>query len=67
MTFIYGYFNQQRSHPHQLLLRYATHFLNKGATIDVIQSLLGKEKSETTRIYAHLSGSIRRGFYRKYL
>ncbi|WP_368737815.1 tyrosine-type recombinase/integrase [Bacillus sp. EB106-08-02-XG196] len=34
--------------------------LNNGAPIDVIQSLLGHEKSETTRIYAQLSGSIRR-------
>ncbi|WHZ00410.1 tyrosine-type recombinase/integrase [Neobacillus sp. YX16] len=48
-------------HPHQLRLSHATHLLNNGATIDVIQSPLGQEKSETTRIYAHLSGSIRRG------
>ena len=40
--------------------------LNNGAPIDVNQSLLGHEKSETTRIYAQLSGSVRREFYRKY-
>ncbi|PEQ83674.1 integrase, partial [Bacillus sp. AFS006103] len=40
--------------------------LNNGAPLDVIQSLLGHEKSETTRIYAQLSGSIRQDLYRKY-
>ena len=49
-------------HPHS----YATHLLNNGAPLDVIQSLLGHEKSETTRIYAQLSGSIRQELYRKY-
>jgi integrase/recombinase XerD len=49
-----------------ILTNSATHLLNNGALIDVIQSLLGHEKSETTRIYAQLSGSIRREFYRKY-
>jgi integrase/recombinase XerD len=53
-------------HPHQLRHSYATHLLNNGAPLDVIQSLLGHEKSETTRIYAQLSGSIRQEFYRKY-
>ncbi len=53
-------------HPHQLRHSYATRLLNNGAPIDVIQSLLGQEKSETTRIYGQLSGSVRREFYRKY-
>lgn len=53
-------------HPHQLRHSYATHLLNNGAPLDVIQSLLGHEKSETTRIYAQLSGSIRQELYRKY-
>jgi integrase/recombinase XerD len=53
-------------HPHQLRHSYATHLLNNGAPLDVIQSLLGHEKSETTRIYAQLSGSIRQDLYRKY-
>ena len=46
-------------HPHQLRHSYATHLLNNGAPLDVIQSLLDHEKSATTRIYAQLSGSIR--------
>jgi len=53
-------------HPHQLRHSYATHMLNNGAPLEVIQSLLGHEKSETTRIYAQLSGSLRQELYRKY-
>jgi integrase/recombinase XerD len=53
-------------HPHQLRHSYATHLLNNGAPMEVIQSLLGHEKSETTRIYAQLSGKLRREFYQKY-
>ncbi|MFP5115956.1 tyrosine-type recombinase/integrase [Bacillaceae bacterium C204] len=45
---------------------YATHLLNNGAPLDVIQSLLGHQKSETTKIYAQLSGSLRQELYRKY-
>lgn len=47
-------------HLHQLRRSYATHLLNNGTPIDVIQSLLGHEKSETTRIYAQSIGNLRR-------
>jgi len=53
-------------HPHQLRHSYATHMINNGAPIDVIQSLLGHEKSETTKIYAQLSGKLRQDLYSKY-
>src|SRR5690625_695058 len=53
-------------HPHQLRHSYATHMVDNGAPREVIQSLLGHEKSETTRIYAHLSGKLRYDFYNKY-
>ena len=53
-------------HPHQLRHSYATHLLNNGAPLEVIQSLMGHEKSETTRIYAELSGRLRKEFYQKY-
>ncbi|OFD48164.1 site-specific tyrosine recombinase XerC [Bacillus mycoides] len=53
-------------HPHQLRHSYATHMINNGAPLEVIQSLLGHEKSETTRIYAQMSGKLRHDFYIKY-
>ncbi|WP_318505929.1 site-specific tyrosine recombinase/integron integrase [Bacillus sp. T3] len=53
-------------HPHQLRHSYATHMMNNGAPLEVIQSLLGHEKSETTKIYAQLSGKLRHDFYSKY-
>ncbi|MGE7672841.1 tyrosine-type recombinase/integrase [Lysinibacillus sp. NPDC094403] len=53
-------------HPHQLRHSYATHMINNGAPIDVIQSLLGHEKSETIKIYAQLSGKLRQDYYSKY-
>ena len=54
------------TYPHQLRHSYATHMVDNGAPLEVIQSLLGHEKSETTRIYAHLSGKLRYDFYNKY-
>ncbi|MGE7925972.1 tyrosine-type recombinase/integrase [Viridibacillus arvi] len=53
-------------HPHQLRHSYATHLLNNSAPIAVIQSLKGHEKSESTRIYAQLSGRHRKEFYQWY-
>ncbi len=53
-------------HSHKLHHNYATHMINNGAPLEVIQSLLGHEKSETTRIYAQLSGKLRHDFYIKY-
>ncbi|WP_225316154.1 hypothetical protein [Lysinibacillus fusiformis] len=40
--------------------------INNGSLINVIQSLLSHEKSETTRIYAQLSKKLRQDFYGKY-
>jgi integrase/recombinase XerD len=53
-------------HPHQLRHSYATTLLNNGAPLEVIQNLLGHEKSETTRVYAYLSGHLRRELYKKF-
>lgn len=39
--------------------------INNGAPIEVIQ-ILGHEKSETTKIYAQLSGKLRQDLYSKY-
>ncbi|WML55142.1 tyrosine-type recombinase/integrase [Neobacillus sp. PS3-12] len=57
---------KKRIHPHQLRHSYATHMINNGTPLEVIQSLLGHEKSETTKIYAQLSGKLRHDFYSKY-
>jgi integrase/recombinase XerD len=53
-------------YPHQLRNSNATHMNNKGAPLEEIQSLFDHEKSETTKIYAQLSGKLRRDFYSKY-
>jgi integrase/recombinase XerD len=53
-------------YPHRLRHSYATHLLNNGAPIEAIQTLMGHVKSDTTRIYAHLSGERRREAYTKY-
>ena len=37
--------------------------INNGAPLEVIQSLLVHEKSETTKIYAQLSGKLRHEFF----
>ncbi|WP_342601343.1 tyrosine-type recombinase/integrase [Psychrobacillus sp. FSL H8-0483] len=52
--------------PHQLRHSYVTNLLNNGASIDVIQSLMAYEKSETGRKYAQLIGRIRKEYYQKY-
>ncbi|MFA5316994.1 MAG: tyrosine-type recombinase/integrase [Dehalococcoidales bacterium] len=52
--------------PHTLRHTYATHLLNSGAPLEIIQSLMGHSKLETTRIYTHLSGPRRRELYRQF-
>jgi len=41
------------------------HLLIMWSPLEVIQNLMGHEKGETTRVYAYLSGRLRRELYKK--
>lgn len=53
-------------YPHKLRHTYATHLVNKGAPIEVIQGFLGHSKLDTTMVYAYLSGEHRKRVYDRY-
>lgn len=53
-------------YPHRFRHSFCTHLMDRGAPLEVISSLAGHQKIETTRIYAALSGERRRELYRKY-